>query len=183
MEKNRLSKKLQEELNIQMTKEALAIKIYLSYAGWASNKGYRSIANFLFRYANMERNHMMKILHYILERGGEVEVKAIRSSSEKPTDIQNCFEQILEHEIDNTRSVYKLVRMSLNEEDWATWLFMQWLVKEQTEEETLAFNLLDKIKMAGEANASWEALFELDKDLQTKSDDAILAERKDVIGS
>ena len=68
--------------------------------------------------------------------------------------------------------------MSFEEEDWATWHFMQWFVKEQTEEETLALNLLDKIKIAGGVNASGEALYNLDKDLQTKSDDAVLAEDK-----
>ena len=41
--------------------------------------------------------------------------------------------------------------MSFDEEDWATWHFMQWFVKEQTEEETLALNLLDKIKISGGA--------------------------------
>jgi ferritin len=68
--------------------------------------------------------------------------------------------------------------MSFEEEDWATWHFMQWFVKEQTEEETLALNLLDKIKIAGGVNASGEALYNLDKDLQTKSGDAALAEDK-----
>ena len=50
----------------------------------------------------------------------------------------------------NTKAVYKIVKLSLDEEDWATWNFMQWFVKEQTEEETLALNLLDKIKIAGQ---------------------------------
>ena len=48
----------------------------------------------------------------------------------------------------------------------------------QTEEETLALNLLDKIKIAGGVNASGEALYNLDKDLQTKSDEMVLAEDK-----
>ena len=52
-----------------MTKETLASQIYLSYVAWASYKGYEGIGNFLFRDANEERNHMMKILEYILERG------------------------------------------------------------------------------------------------------------------
>ena len=68
--------------------------------------------------------------------------------------------------------------MSHDEGDWETWNFMQWFVKEQTEEETLALNLLDKIKIAGGVNASGEALYNLDKDLQSKSDDAVLAEDK-----
>ena len=39
-------------------------------------------------------------------------------------------------------------------------------------------NLLDKIKIAGGVNASGEALYNLDNDLQTKSDDVALAEEK-----
>ena len=178
MEKNRLSKKLQEALNTQMTKEASASQFYLSHAAWASNKGYGGIAHFLFRHANEERNHMMKILEYILERGAKVKIEAIPAPSEDATNIQNCFEQIFEHEVDNTKGIYKLVKMSFDEEDWATWHFMQWFVKEQTEEETLALNLLDKIKIAGGVNATGEALYNLDKDLQTKSDDMTLAEDK-----
>jgi ferritin len=178
MEKNRLSKSLQAALNTQMTKEASASQIYLSYAAWASSEGYGGIANFLFRHANEERNHMMKILEYILERGAKVKVEAIPAPPKEPTDIQNCFEQVFEQEVDNTKGIYKLVKMSFDEEDWATWHFIQWFVKEQTEEETLALNLLDKIKVAGGVNASGEALYALDKDLQTKSDDAELAEDK-----
>lgn len=178
MERNRLSKKLQEALNTQMTKEASASQIYLSYAAWVSNQGYGGIANFLFRHANEERNHMMKILEYILERGAKVKIESITIPSEDPTNIQNCFERIFEHEVDNTRGIYKLVKMSFEEEDWATWHFMQWFIKEQTEEETLALNLLDKIKIAGGVNANGEALYDLDKDLQTKSGDAVLAEDK-----
>jgi ferritin len=178
MEKNRLSKKLQEALNGHMTKEASASQIYLAYAVWAANEGYGGIANFLFRHANEERNHMMKILEFILERGAKVKIEGIPIPPADPLNIQNCFERIFEHEVDNTKGIYKLVKMSFEEEDWATWHFMQWFVKEQTEEETLALNLLDKIKIAGGANASGAAIYVLDKDLQTRSDDAILAEDK-----
>ncbi|WP_301921569.1 ferritin [Ferruginibacter sp.] len=103
-----------------MTKEASASQIYLSYAAWASGKGYGGIANFLFRHANEERNHMMKILEFILERGAKVKVEAIPAPPDDPTGVQNCIDQIFEHEVDNTRGTYKLVKMSFNEEDWAT---------------------------------------------------------------
>jgi ferritin len=33
----------------------------------ADNNGFAGIANFLFRHAAEERNHMMKILEYILK--------------------------------------------------------------------------------------------------------------------
>ncbi len=115
---------------------------------------------------------------YILERGAKVKIEAIPAPPKEPTSVQHCFEQVFEQEVDNTRGIYKLVKMSFDEEDWATWHFMQWFVKEQTEEETLALNLLDKIKIAGGVKASGEALYALDSDLRTKSNDAALAEDK-----
>ena len=176
MNTNRLSPTLTAALNDQMTKEAHASQIYLSYAAWADNLGYGGIANFLFRHAQEERNHMMKILEYILKRGAEAKVVAIPAPPANPKNIQNCFEKVFEHEVDNTKAVYKLVKMSFTEEDWATWNFMQWFVKEQTEEETLALSLLDKIKIAGGKNIDSNSLYSLDRDLQTTPDDATLAQ-------
>jgi ferritin len=176
MNTNRLSKKMSAALNAQMTKEAHASQIYLSYAAWADNEGYSGVANFLFRHAEEERNHMMKILEYILKRGAEAEVIAIPAPFKNPLNLQTCFEKIFEHEVDNTKAIYKLVKISFDEEDWASWNFLQWFVKEQIEEETLAINLLDKIKVAGGEKAKGESLYTLDRDLEKTPDDAKSAE-------
>ena len=180
MNKNRLSPALQAGLNQQMTQEAWASQVYLSYASWAAGEGYNGIANFLFRHASEERNHMMKFLEYILERGGKVAVAAIPAPPKDPSGVQSCFEGILKQEVDNTAGIYKLVKMSFDEGDWATWNFMQWFVNEQTEEETLALNLLDKIKVAGGAQATAEALYTLDRDMEKEPDEAELAQDKSV---
>ena len=172
MNTNRLSKTIEAALNAQMTKEAQASQIYLSYGAWCDSQGYGGTSNFLFRHAEEERNHMMKILEYILKRGGTVKVTAIPAPPEDPTTIQGCFEKIFLHEVDNTNSVYQLVKMSLDEQDWATWNFMQWFVKEQIEEETLALELLDKLKIAGGDKASDITLYSLDRDLSHTPDDA-----------
>jgi ferritin len=148
----------------------------LSYAAWADYHGFSGIANFLFRHAQEERNHMMKVLEYILQRGAEVKVSAIAAPLEHPASLYNCFERVFEHEVDNTQSIYKVVKMSLEEEDWATWNFMQWFVKEQIEEETLALNLLRKIKIAGGDKANGDAIYALDRDLEKTSDAAKAAQ-------
>ena len=172
MNTNRLSKTIEEALNVQMTKEAHAAQIYLSYAAWADSQGCGGIANFLFRHAHEERNHMMKILEYILKRGGKAIVTAIPAPPENPKSINNCFEKVFEHEVDNTTAIYKVAKLAHTEEDWATWNFMQWFVKEQIEEETLAMELLDKIKVAGGENANTTLLYSLDRDLKNEPDDA-----------
>jgi ferritin len=176
METNRLSKTIAAALNDQMTKEAHASQIYISYAAWADTKGFAGTANFLFRHAQEERNHMMKILEYILKRGGEVKVTAIPAPPPNPSSINNCFEKVFEHEVDNTASIYRVVKLSMEEEDWATWNFMQWFVKEQTEEETLALDLLGKLKIAGGEKANSNSLYSLDRDLENTPDDAKLAQ-------
>ncbi len=81
MNTNRLSETLRSALNTQMTKEAYASQIYLSYGSWAAAQGYDGISNFLFRHANEERTHMMKILEYIIERGAKPGVEAIGSAA------------------------------------------------------------------------------------------------------
>ena len=172
MNTNRLSATLAAALNAQMTKEAHASQIYLAYASWADSQGFGGTANFLFRHAQEERNHMMKILEYILKRGAEVHITAIPAPPENPASLHGCFEKVFKHEVDNTNAIYKLVKMSLDEEDWATWNFTQWFVKEQIEEETLALNLLDKIKIAGGNKADSHTLYSLDRDLKKTPDDA-----------
>jgi ferritin len=178
MKTNRLSETLRTTLNAQMTREAHASQIYLSYASWADSEGYEGIANFLFRHAQEERNHMMKFLEYILQRGAKVNIQAIPAPPDEPANVEDCFEKVFAQEIDNTKWIYQLVKQSFDEEDWATWHFLQWFVKEQTEEETLAMNLLDKVKIAGGKKASSDALYDLDRDLKKLPDDAELAETK-----
>lgn len=169
MDKNRLSKTLTAALNAQMTKEAQASQIYLSYATWASGQGYGGIANFLFKHSKEERNHMMKILEYILKRCGDAQIRAIPAPPENPATIHSCFEKVFEHEVENTKAIYNLVKLSFDEEDWSTWNFLQWFVNEQIEEETFAINLIDKLKMAGGVHASSEALYSFDRDLDETS--------------
>jgi ferritin len=176
MNKNRLSKTLTEALNIQMTNEAEASQIYLSYASWTASQGFGGIANFLFRHALEERNHMMRILEYLLKRCADVHIAAIPAPPVNPASIHSCFEKAFEHEVNNTKAIYKVVKMSLDEEDWATWNFMQWFVKEQIEEETFAISLIDKLKMAGGDQASSDELYTMDRDLEKASAKSALDE-------
>jgi ferritin len=91
MDTNRLSAAMQLALISQMTKEAHASQIYLSYGIWADAQGYGGIANFLFRHSNEERGHMIKIMEYILERGGKPKLEAIPAPPNDPQNIIECL--------------------------------------------------------------------------------------------
>lgn len=175
MDTNRLSAAMQSALISQMTKEAHASQIYLSYGVWADSEGYGGIANFLFRHSTEERSHMIKVMEYILERGGTPVVEAIPAPPKNPKNLKECFDKVFQHEVDNTTAIYGLVNLSFDEKDWATWNFAQWFVKEQLEEEKLALDLIDKLKIAGGDKASHDSLFSLDKTLGEMPDSETLA--------
>lgn len=175
MDTNRLTKPIEGLLNTQVTKEANAAQIYLSYAIWADSEGYAGVANLLFRHSGEERNHMMKVIEYIQERGGKAKISALPAPPKDPKNLQECFEKIFQHEVDNTTAIYEIVNLSQKEKDWATWNFGQWFVKEQIEEETLVMDLLDKLKIAGGPKASNESLLYLDNKIGNKKDEAELA--------
>ena len=175
MNTKRLSDTIEEILNKQVTKEGNAAQIYLSYAIWADSEGYSGVADLLFRHSGEERDHMLKVIKYIQERGGRARINSLAGPPADPKNLQECFERIFQHEVDNTTAIYGIVDLAQTEKDWATWNFAQWFVKEQIEEETLAMDLLDKIKIAGGKNASNESLLYLDTKIGNKEDDAALA--------
>lgn len=148
---------------------------YLSYGIWASDEGYEGISNFLFRHAQEERDHMIKFMEYVLNRGGKPTVTALPKPPKDPKSLTECFNSVFKHEVENTTAIYKLVDMALEEKDWATWNFLQWFVKEQIEEETLAMNIIDKLKIAGGGRATDESLNHLDREFKNMPDEADLA--------
>ena len=175
MNTNRLSKQIENILNKQVAKEAQAAQIYLSYGCWADDQGFSGVSNFLFRHAQEERNHMMKVMQYIMERGGRSKITALDGPPEDPKNLKECFEKIFQHEIDNTTAIYGIVDLAMKEKDWATWNFAQWFVKEQIEEEKLVLELIDRLKLAGGAKATDDALLTLDNQIEKKEDEAELA--------
>lgn len=84
MKTNRLSKKVTDVLNKQLLMEAHAAQIYLSYAIWADSEGYDGISNFLLRHADEERDHMTKVMQYIMLRGGKLKNPGHTCSSSRP---------------------------------------------------------------------------------------------------
>lgn len=172
----RISETLQKALNDQVTLEAFSAQMYLMLACWADENQLDGVKNFMMKHSQEERVHMAKIMEYIQERGGKVTIEAIPKPGPQPNSVLECFEAVLKQEIENTEAIYKLVKMSMDAQDWATWNFMQWLVAEQREEEKLALDLLDKARLAGGSNMSDTAKFELNKAIGNTGQDFPIAD-------
>lgn len=168
----RISDQMEEMLNKQMTREAYQAQVYLSYGAWAEENSFAGVATFLYGHMKEEREHMFKILKYIIDRGGTVKVEAIKGAPVHPKDIGECLNNILNHEIENSKEIDRIVKLAHEESDWATFNFGQWFVKEQIEEETLINSVIDKYNLASTETAGNHNLYEMDKDLATASQEA-----------
>ena len=169
---------MEKALNAQMTQEAWQAQVYLSYAAWAEENNFGGISEFLYKHAHEEREHMFKIIKFIINRGGKVKVDAIKAAPADPKDLGDCLKKLLQHEVDNSKLIDGLADLAHKERDWASLNFAQWFVKEQVEEETLFSNLLDKYTLATSKKEGNVNLYDLDKDIAKASQEAAIPQEE-----
>ena len=159
-----LSKKIEQALNAQIEVEAFSSQFYLAMASWAETTGLNGVAKFLFGHSDEERQHMLRLINYVNERGGKAIIPELSKPPEDFESINAVFQTLFEHEAKVTSEINGVVELCLKEKDYTTHNFMQWYVAEQIEEEGLAANLLDKLKLIGGDKGG---LYLFDRDLET----------------
>ena len=159
-----LSNKMLEVLNKQIKLEGDSSQIYLSMAVWSENKGMEGVAQFMYGHADEERQHMLKLIRFVNERGGKAIVPDIALPQNDFKTLKKMFEILLNHEIFVSKSINDIVHVSLEERDYASNNFLQWYVSEQIEEEALARTVLDKINLIGDDKGG---LYLFDNDIKS----------------
>lgn len=158
-----LSKKIEKALNDQIRVEAESSQIYLAMACWAEVKGLEGVAGFMYSQSDEEREHMLKLIRYVNERGGHAHVSALKAPNVTFKSFKEMFKKLFEHEVSVSESINELVHIALQEKDYSTHNFLQWYVSEQIEEEAMARTILDKINMIGDDKGG---LYLFDRDIQ-----------------
>jgi len=158
-----LSKTIETALNNQIRIEAESSQVYLAMAVWAEVKGLEGISNFMYDQSDEEREHMLKLVKFVNERGGHAHVSELNAPNVAFNSYKEMFEKLLAHEIFVSESINELVHISLQEKDYATHNFLQWYVAEQIEEEATARTILDKVNMIGDDRGG---LYLFDRDIQ-----------------
>jgi ferritin len=145
-----LSPKIEAALNKQVTVEAESSQVYLAMASWAENLGFEGVSQFMYAHSDEERQHMLKLIKFINERGGHAKVSQLSAPPLEFGSFKDMFQTLFDHEVMVSKTINDLVDVSLQEKDYATHNFLQWYVSEQIEEEALARNILDKINLIGD---------------------------------
>ncbi len=162
-----MNKRIEDILNKQIKAEATSSQLYLAMASWAECAGINGTAQFLYAHSDEEREHMLKLVRFVNERGGKAEIPSIDLPQREFDSLTQVFTLLLEHEIKVTSMINEVVFACLEEKDYSTHNFMQWFVAEQLEEEALARNVLDKLKMIGNDKGG---LYLFDRDLEGLQD-------------
>ncbi|MFC2143617.1 ferritin [Candidatus Aenigmatarchaeota archaeon] len=157
-----MDKKLLEKLNEQVVHEFYSSYLYLSMAAYFENKSLKGFAHWMRLQAQEENAHAMKIFNFILERGENVELGAIKKPKTSWASTIDVIRETLAHEKSVTGLINSLVEMSKKANDNATQIFLNWFVTEQIEEESNASEILDRLTLVGEKG---EGIFMIDREL------------------
>ena len=161
-----IKEKIEKALNDQIMKEEYSSRIYMAMASWCERKGFEGAANYLYNHSDEERMHMMKLVHFLNDRGGTTKLMKMDTTNVDYKSLKKKKKKILDHEVYISNSINEIYGLCMDEKDYTTGNFMQWYINEQIEEESTMNAVLDKISLAGDQKGG---LFHIDKELGSLS--------------
>ena len=156
----RVSRKLAKMLNDQIAMEAGASNHYVAMASWCEYVGYGGAAGFFFAQSDEERQHMLKIVHFLNVRGVPAEIPQVKKPSGAFKSLEGLVKTALKNEQAVTAAITKMVEAATKAKDHASFAFLQWFVNEQMQEEEKFEAVLQKFEIIGRDKL---AINEIDK--------------------
>lgn len=157
-----LNPKVEKIMNEQINAENYSAFLYLSMSAYFERLNLPGFAKWTYVQYLEETTHALKFFKYINERGGKVNLTAIK---EVPTEWKSpvdVFDNIYKHEQHVTALINNIVDVAIQERDHASNNMLQWYVAEQVEEEASAQLILEQLKRIGESK---DGLYMLDKEV------------------
>ncbi|MBI4259744.1 MAG: ferritin [Actinobacteria bacterium] len=158
---------VEKALNDHVNRELYAAYLYLSMAAWCESASLPRFAHWMRVQNREEVIHAMKFFDHLTDRGGRVRLQSL---TEPPADFESpldLFDQVLRHEQEVSVAIHELYELSLAEKDYPSQPLLQWFITEQVEEERMASQVADQLRMAGEEGT---ALILLDRELGARAD-------------
>jgi len=139
---------LSQAFSAQINKEYFSAFLYLAMSNYFANNGLKGAANWTYVQYQEELAHAQNLVHYLHARSESVTYAAIADPSGAWSSPLEVFEAVLEHEHLITESIGNLATLAMQSGDHAAYIFLQWYVTEQVEEEGNVQDLIDKLKLA-----------------------------------
>ena len=137
-------------LSEQVGNEFAAHQQYVAIAVHYDSETLPRLAAFYYRQALEERGHALMMVQYLLDADHGVEIPAVAGPRNSFADIAEPVGLALEQERRVTEQINALAARAREEGDYQGEQFMQWFIKEQTEEVATASDLLKVVERARE---------------------------------
>ncbi|MFZ5515039.1 MAG: ferritin [Candidatus Zhuqueibacterota bacterium] len=161
-----ISNKMTEQINEQIKNELFSGHLYLSMAAYCASKDMDGFANFFVVQEQEERFHAMKFFHYLVEQNQDVKIFGLDQPQTEFKSLEIVIEEAWKHEQKVTAMINKLMKLAVEENDYATQNLLKWYIDEQVEEEATMLGLLKKIRLVGEKG---HGIFMIDRDLAQRT--------------
>lgn len=157
-----LSKAVQDAINEQVKNELYSAYLYLSMSAYCESNNLPGAARWMRAQAKEEQGHGLKLIDFVLDRGGTVALQALAQPPAEFVSLLDLFQQVLDHERKVTAMINRLYETAVKESDYPTQNLLRWYIDEQVEEEKNASLIVEQLKMVGTQGAP---LFMIDERL------------------
>jgi ferritin len=147
-----ISKNLADAINAQVGREFGASFQYVQIAAYFESEALDGLAKLFYKQADEERDHAMKLAHYVVETGAQLAIPAVEAPKVTFSSAEEAIQAALNWETEVTRQINNLMDIAVAEKDYLAREFLDWFVVEQLEEVTSMEKLLRIAQRAGERN-------------------------------
>lgn len=138
-------------LNAQIGMEYEASLKYDAIGSYFTLEELPQLAKFFFKQSTEERDHAHKLIKFVLDRDGQVEIPSIPAPV---ATFGSPVEAVLAAQASERKvstSIYQLYELATAEKDHATAVMLQWFITEQVEEEATIRQMLRFVQRGKES--------------------------------
>lgn len=164
-----ISDKMQERLNKQLNVELQSAYQYVAMSAYCQSISMVGAAHWFSLQVREELAHATKFFNYITNQEGRVQLLPLAKPEENFASLHDVFEKTLAHEKFVTAELNDLIGFAMQHKDHATYVFLQWFLTEQVEEEATVATILASLKLAGN---NGQGLLLIDRELGGRQPEA-----------
>ena len=161
-----LSETIQDALNEHINREFHSSYLYLAMSAYYESVNLPGFAHWMRVQSQEEYGHAMNLFDFVNDRQGRVMLQPVSQPTLEFQSPLQVMQQTLEHERQISQLIHRLYQVAFKEEDYPTQVHLQWFITEQVEEEKVASDIVEQLKMIG---SKGDALLLLDRELGARS--------------
>ena len=136
------SERFADALNAQIAREFAAAHQYVAVGNYYAAETFPRLASFFYEQAEEEREHAMKMVNYLIDRGAQPDIGQVEAPRQSFADHVEPIALALEQERSVTVRISELFGIARETNDYLSEQFVQWFLEEQVEEEASMGDLL-----------------------------------------